>query len=199
MSDDPSRPIDVKAAWRGQAREVPPMALEQVRAEALRSQGRLRRAVILGPLIAMVLILALIPSLFSPLPLMKAWGALAIAWAVFYIWKRHRMFPAQSVPDDATACLDFHLGVLRRQREAIRSAWRWLLAPLIPISVLLVIARWTGPPPPWRAVWVDHLIIAVAWVFVIETWALCWLWMLRGADKREDRIEALEALGKDRP
>jgi hypothetical protein len=101
------------------------------------------------------------------------------------------------VPDDGAACLDFHRRELERQRNLVRGVWRWALVPLLPIMGLLLIGRWIGPPAINRSQWLDHLSIIAAAVFMLETCVLQWLWCQYRADRLQDQIDELDALGKE--
>ena len=198
MSDDPSRPVDMKAVWKGQPREIPPMVLEQVHADAVRNQGRRRRGMITEILAALVVIVVFgLYVRFLPGALLKTASGLAILWAVFYIWRWVRLFGPRRVPDDAVACLDFHRSELEQQRDAARGMWRWTLAPLVPVFILFGVGRWIGPAPPWRAIWLDHLIIVVTSVLLVESLVLMWLWTRRRADVWQDQIDELDILKKE--
>jgi hypothetical protein len=200
MSDDASRPLDVKAVWQGQPREIEPMVLAQVRTEAVRFQRR-RRNVMIREVLAAIFVMVVFGLYirFLPGPFLKAGSALGIVWAVGYIWKWVRVFRPRRVPDDAAACLDFHRREMERQRDGARSIGRWGLAYLLPVMVLFVIGRWLGPTPPWRGQGLDHLIIIVTGVFLIESLALVWLWTQHRADHWQDRIDELDALGSKAP
>ncbi len=200
MTDDSSRPADPKAVWQGQPREIEPMALETVRRQAVRFQRRRLRLLIQETLAAIVVIMFWGRALVSDAEvLIKVAGGLSIAWAIFYVWQWRRLMSPKRVPDDAVACLDFHRGELERQRDVARGIWRWALAPLAPLILLVAVGRWIGPTPPWRTPWLDHVIIVVGMGFVAETLALMALWTLHRADKWQDRIDELDALGSDSP
>ena len=80
--------------------------------------------------------------------------------------------------------------------ELLRS-WRWAVAPVAGIALIILVFRLTGPTTPGRAPWFDHLIMAVSLAFVAESLLLMWLWMLHRADKLQDRIDELDALGRE--
>jgi hypothetical protein len=196
VTDRPSVP-DIKAVWQAQAQEIPPMALEKIRADALKFRRRTRMATIREMTAAIVVIVAFgFYVRFLPGILLKLGSGLGIAWALFYMWNWRRLVTAGRVPDAAAECVDFYRGELERRRDVARGMWRWVLAPLVPIFVLFTIGRWIGPTPPGRTVWVDHLIIAVGTLVMMGALVLMWLWTLHRADKTQDRIDELNALGR---
>jgi hypothetical protein len=195
MSDPSSSPPDAKAVWQAQAQEIPPMVLEKVRADALKFRRRTRLATVREMIAAIVVIVVFgFYVRFLPGVLLKVGSALGIAWALFYMWTWRRVMTARRAPDDGAQCLDFYRGELERRRDVVRGMWRWVLAPLVPVFILFTIGRWIGPSP--RTVWVDHLIIAVGTFLMFETTALMWLWTLHRADKLQDQIDDLNALGR---
>ncbi len=48
-----------------------------------------------------------------------------------------------------------------------------------------------------RAPWLDHLLILVTAVFFLENAALVWLWQQHRADRLQDQIDDLDALGQE--
>ncbi len=200
MSDEHSPATDVKAAWQGQPTEIPPMVLEQVRTDALRLQRR-NRFVLIRELIATAVVIVIFGLYLRFLPgaLIKAGSALVIGWALVMIWRLVRLLSPRRVPDEALACLDFHRAELERQRDALHRAGRWVFLPMAVVFVLFGVGRWIGPTPPGRALWVDHLIIAVISALLAETLVLARLWQLNRADKLQDRIDELDAQGSRAP
>ena len=201
MSDNLTPPPrDVRAVWRGQPVEMAPMVVETVRRNARRLQRRRLRQMIQETLAATVVMVGFgFYIWFLPGILIKIGSGLGVLFAGVYIWRWIRSVRPRRVPDNAAACLDFHRRELERQRDTARSMWCWALAPMIPISALFAIGRWIGPAPPWRAQWLDRLIIAVSSVLVLESLVLMWLWTQHRADKWQDQIDELDMLGKGEP
>ncbi len=200
MSDDPSPLPNVKAAWQNQRREVVPLVLAQVRADALRLQRRNRFVLIRESLACVVVIVVFAAYIrFLPGTLVKVGSALVIAWTLLTMWRLFRMLAPRHVPDDAVACLAFHRGELERQRDAIHRAGRWVILPMAAVDVLFGVARWIGPLPPGRTLWGDRLIIIVIGVLLAESLVLARLWQLDRADKLQDRIDDLDAQERGAP
>lgn len=197
MTEDRSPAVDLKAAWRAQPREIEPMVLEKVRADANKAQRRLGRAMAIE-FVAAAAVVAVTVWMWpmTPQPLIRFANALMMVWVVFYLWRWTRAFGPRRTPDDALACLDFHRAQLARMRGELLRSWRWTTAPVLVMFVLIGIGRWTGPPAGGRPVWLDHLIIPIAGACGLETVAMLWLWMLHRADKLQDRIDELDALGR---
>jgi hypothetical protein len=206
MSDDQTRPPDVKAIWKGQRLEIPPVAVETVRRNARRLQRRRLWTVIQGTMASILLVVVAVPyirvrALQGPPELsdalQEAGMGLLILYAIFYGWRVLVLFRPRRVPNDAAACLDFHRLELERHRDTVRGLWRWALIPVLPSMGLLLIGRWIGPPAINRSQWLDHLTILGAAVFMLETCIMHWLWNEHRADRWQDRIDELDAIGKE--
>jgi hypothetical protein len=200
MTIPPSIPPDLKALWQGQPQEIAPASLEEIRRLAERFQRRKRWANVREYLSVAAItgiygyFLTILPGLF-----LKLGCGYAIAWGLFYAWQRRRLMSARPAPVDAAACLDFHRDELRRQRDVLRGAWRWVLAPLPPLFVFIGLGRWFDFPALTRAPWLDHLVILVSAGVFLETLVLLGLWLQNRADKLQDDLDDLDRLaGPDR-
>jgi len=200
MSDRPTPPLDVKALWKSQPREIAPVALATIRRDAKQLQRRRLRVLIRETLAAIVAIVIYgLYVRFLPGLLLKIGSGLAILYLIASIWFIFVLFRPRRVPNDAAACLDFHRRELERQRDITRDKWRWALLPLIPIFAVMIVGRWIGPTPPWRVLWLDHAIIIASSIVLVETLILVWLWNRHRADRWQDQIDELDALGKEEP
>ncbi len=206
MSDDPTRPPDLKAMWQGQRLEIPPVAVETVRRNARRLQRR-RLWVLIRETLGVVLLVVMVgvsirlrnlqpgPRDLSDVVTEVGMGLLVL-YMVFYAWRALVLLRPRRVPDDTVACLAFHRRELERQRDLVRKL-RWALVPLFPLEILILAGLWIGPPAPGRAPWLHHLTILASAAFMLETIVLAWLWSLYRADRWQDRIDELDALGKE--
>ena len=189
--------LDPKALWQGQPQEFAPASLEEIRRRAQRFQRRkqignaIEYAAVVVVIIGYGHLLTVLPGLF-----LKLSCGYAIAWGLFYAWQRRRLMSARPVPDGGTASLDFHRAELERQRDVLRGAWRWMLAPLPPLYVLVGLGRWLDFPALGRATWLDHLVILSSSLVFAETLVLMWLWIENRADKLQDMLDDLERLGR---
>jgi hypothetical protein len=206
MSDDRAPPPDLKAIWKGQRLEIPPVTVERVRRNARRLQRRRLGVVIREGLAAVLLVvmaglyirlLSLQGVLTLSEAVTEAGMALMLLFAVFYGWRILVLFRPRRVPDDTVACLDFHRRELVRQRDLARGLWRWTVVPLIPIVAVIYTGRWIGPPAGGRAQWLDHLVIIAGAVIMLETCVLGWLWNQHRANHWQDQIDELDALGEE--
>jgi len=199
MTDEPSRTPDLKALWRAQPQERPPASLQDIRKQALAFQRRKRIGNAIEYVAAVVVIITYGFYLrFLPGLLIKIGSASAIAWALFYIWQRHRLMAARPVPEDAAACFDFHRSELVRQRDVLRRAWRWALAPVVPTLTLIALGAWLRIPSSGGYGWV-RLLSLLIYFAMAEFCVLAALWMQHRADKVQDSIDDLDVAGSDEP
>lgn len=72
--------------------------------------------------------------------LMRTGSLLCAAGVAVVLWQLHCRASARVLPDDTgRACLEFHRAELERQRDALRSVWRWYIGPMVPG---VVVFRW---------------------------------------------------------
>ena len=206
MTDDPTRPPDLKAIWKDQRLEIPPVAEATLRRNARRLQRRrvwtlIRETLGVVLLVVMVGFYARIRSL-QPGPMdlsevvTETGMGLLVVYVLFYVCRVFVLFRPRRVPDDAVACLAFHRHELERQRDLARGL-RWAIIPLIPFETLMLVGIWMGQPAPGRAAWLHHLTTLASAVIMLESIVLAWLWHLHRADRWQDQIDALDTLGKE--
>ena len=131
MSDhDPLQSI-----WKTQSKEEFTMSLADIHARAETFQTRVRTRNWIEYIAAAFVIGAFAwMAITMPSPIIKA-GALLIALGAAYVcWKLYQLGRAASKAemDAAQSLADFHRAELVRQRDALRTVWRWYLAPFVP-------------------------------------------------------------------
>lgn len=187
MNDD-----ELKRLWQQQPVSVAAPALDVVKAEALRLDGRVRvrNAVEYAACVLVFGVFSFYLFVFTS-PLMRLGSALTLVAIVFVAWQLHRRASSQALPQAAgeQAWLPFQRAQLVRQRDALRSVWRWYLAPFLPG---LVVFRWgVERDLPAAAAIVPGLwanaIIALILVGVLAL-------NLYGAHRLQQRIDALDRL-----
>jgi len=114
-------------------------------------------------------------------------GAVLILFATAYVVYRLRHDGSASGMPDAlalTSCVEFHRTQLLRQRDLLRSVWRWYLFPFVPGLLVMLMGR--AATDPSRAIRAT-LISAVVFLGIG--------WLNERAARRLDReIEALDAV-----
>lgn len=180
---------ELKNAWKAQP--TAPLVLDtaqlEKRARRFRLAVRLRNAVEYAAGLFVMAVFLWYAWRF-PGVLMRTGSLLAAVGVGVVLWQLHCRASARALlPDTGAACIDFHRADLERQRDALRSVWRWYIAPLVPG---VVVFRWgveteladstlfaRGPGA--------NLVIAGVFIAVI----LLNLW---GAHRLQKRIDALK-------
>lgn len=135
---------DARSLWRGQAlaplQPLPPQALVAQAGKLQRAVSRRNRRELIAA--AFVVPVFLFYAWFFPHWLTKLGALLTVAGAGVLAWQLHVRASARPLPAAlAGSLLQFHRGELVRQRDALRSVWRWYIAPLVPGMVLFLCGR----------------------------------------------------------
>ena len=72
----------------------------------------------------------------------------SVAAVTFIVYHLHRYGSARVMPAEMglTNCLQFHRAELERQRDLLRSVWKWYLAPLVPGMLLVYVGSALARP-----------------------------------------------------
>jgi hypothetical protein len=172
-----------------QAREEPPMSLDDIRARAQRFQAKLRRRRILTISLVGILVVANIVTAFWPGEhIVERTGDLLTVAAFVYIWFEYRKhLRAASRPErlGLTNSVDFYRAQLVDERNLSRQSRRYLL-PFVPGVTLSLLGNVFDGRPMSRligvAVFGVALFLGVAW------------WNAYTARRLQQQIDALDAL-----
>jgi hypothetical protein len=164
---------DPRNIWQTQEVEEMRFSLEELRAKAIKFQRRIWRRNLREYLAALFVIVFFGLAFWNTRQIVPriafAW---VIAWSIFYIWYMWRWGSASPVPADmgSAACVGFYRNELARQRDLLRSVWKWVILPILPGLVLIAAYKITsaGPGKLWQQLaWVAFeaaLIAVVAWL-----------------------------------
>ncbi|MBB36992.1 MAG: hypothetical protein CME88_16980 [Hirschia sp.] len=128
----------LQTLWTQQKEEEFTMSLADVQNRASTFQSTIRRRNLIEYLAA-----ALVVGIFAwmvviiPVPVVQIGAAMIAAGAVYVAYKLHTLAGAGE-PDMAQSVVTFHRAELVRQRDALKSVWRWYLAPFIPGVLVFV-------------------------------------------------------------
>lgn len=137
MNDD-----DLKTLWKAQTAQPFQMPLADIhrRAARFQRQVRLRNWLEYGAGAVVLAGFGVYIDLF-PSPLIRTGCVLTMLATLVVLFELHRRGAARQPPGVGfgLASLEFHRAELARQRDALRSAWLWYVAPFIPG---VVVFRW---------------------------------------------------------
>jgi hypothetical protein len=172
-------PDDIRNVWQNQPVENAPMPLEEIQRRARRFEKRIDLRNLREYAGAALGIAAYTFYFFFFHSLViRAGSVLVIAGALYVVVQLHRRASSGSLPEDlgVAASIEFHRRELVRQRDMLRSVWRWYVGPIIPGLVVFTIGLL---PHRAGALAVGALFLALGSGGVI--------WLNRRAAERLDR------------
>jgi len=124
-------------------------------------------------------------------------GAVLIMLAAVYIsWQLHRVASVSAGESPADDLASVHRRELVRQRDALRSVWRWYLAPFVP-GLLVFIVGTTIEAGVHAPLWAVIATSAVSLGFVSLIFAGVWALNAYAARKLDQEINSLDAVSFD--
>jgi hypothetical protein len=179
--------------WQRQELEEMKMSVEELRARASKLQKRiqwrnLREQLASGIVVVWFASMSMKVSATVP----RTSFGLIIAGAIYtavhlYVWGEVRPLPSEP---GSQSCIDFYRCELERQRDLLRSIWKWYLGPLIPGLALFVGWGIVTSPPERR--WLPELF---AFVCVACFWAVARV-NSRAARRFDRQIKELTGYGQ---
>jgi uncharacterized membrane protein HdeD (DUF308 family) len=182
-------PDDLRNVWQNQPVEKTTMPLEEIQRRARRFEKRIDRRNLCEYAGAALGIAAYTVYIFKfHSPVVRAGSAMVIAGVLYIVVQLYRRASSGSLPEDlgVAASIEFHRRELVRQRDMLRSVWRWYIAPIVP--GLAVFAAGSIPPhsPFWVYLW-------LALFFLVPLGGIVWL-NRRAADRLDRQIAELDNL-----
>lgn len=171
------------------------MTLADVHLHAQRFQARVRRRNMIEYVAAaFVIVFFAGTAVAAPAPVVQLGAALVVAAALYVCWQLYRMGRAASRSEleaGAQSWAAFHRAELVRQREALRTVWRWYLAPFVPgYLVFLAGVSFTEANPAPLAARLGVFVAALALMagaFAVIAWLNA-----RAAKQLDAQIAALD-------
>ena len=164
MNDD-----DLKHLWKEQPVTTADFSIDELKVEARRMHRRIafRNAREYAACVVVVCVFAFYVDRFS-YPSMRLGSILIMLATLFVAWQLKRRASNQAVPTTAggQTWIQFQRLQLIRQRDALRSAWLWYVAPFVPG---VVVFRWgveTELPidGPFARGWLANLFVALVFL-----------------------------------
>jgi hypothetical protein len=137
----------IQAIWTSQKEEPFTMSLADIHARADKFQNtirnrNLREWLAAAFVIAVFTYVAIVVDVWT----VQVGAALIILASLYVSWQLHevgRAAPKQDI--SAMDCAAFHRAELVRQRDALRTVWRWYLLPFAPGMVVFTLAVSMAP------------------------------------------------------
>jgi len=143
MSDESSEDNSMKQIWQSQPTEGVRMSVAEVQARAGKFQRRILRRNMREYVAAAAMMVFFTYEFWRAEDLLARIGfALIIAGIGYLAWQLHSRGSSSALPKDVglSSFIDFQRRELVRQRDALRSVWRWYLGPLVPGMAMLIVA-----------------------------------------------------------
>ena len=182
-------PKDARNLWQSQEGEKVTISLEEIRLRATRLERRIWWRNFREYVAGAVGVIGF--SIFG-LRVFGGWAlfpnVLMIAGMIYVIVQLHRRGSARSLPADADArsSIHFYRLELARQRDALRTVWRWYLLPFIPgvAALVAVVAIKRGVNARLIASIIGVVLVSVG-IWALNEWA---------ARKLNRKIEELQSM-----
>lgn len=170
MSGQSPEDDNIQQVWQSQPTEGVRMSTEQLQAGATQFQRRIQRRNLREYLASAAVVLFFAYQFrHGGDPLACVGAALLIAGTLYVAWSLHAKGSSRSLPGDAglMSLIEFQRRELVRQRDLLRSIWRWYLGPLVPGFALLIFAFGRANPAhyPFMGLVIAVYVAVVAAVF----------------------------------
>jgi len=173
---------DPRKIWQNQEVEEMKLSVEELRAKAAKFQSRIRWRNVREQVAALIVVVLIGRFLWETHVTVERIGfALVIAGAVYYVWHLRKWGAPKFLPADMgrADCIKFYRGELERQRDLLRSVWKWAIGPLIP--GLLLIFTYSIAAAPSAERWRPIISVTVSSAIIVVIG-----WMNQRAARRLD-------------
>jgi hypothetical protein len=180
---------DPRDLWQSQEVEEMKIPVEELRAKAAKFQSRIHWRNAREYVAALVVIATFGRALWkNPHIVPRIASALIVAGAIYIVWHLWKSGAPKFLPADMgrVDCVRFYRRELERQRDLLRSVWKWYIGPLIPGMALSFIYAVAIAPADRR--W--HRVVGGA-VLAAFIWIIGWM-NQRAAGRLDGRIAELD-------
>ena len=159
---------DLTRLWQEQA-DGGQTAMVDIRLKASTFERRVYRRNLLEYAAAAVVVVAFSRILWNGPGVAARVGAVLILLATTYVVYRLQRYGSTSMmPEELalTNCVEFHRAQLLRQRDLLRSVWRWYLLPFVPGLLLMLMGRAAvDPSRAMRATLISAVVfLGIGWL-----------------------------------
>lgn len=151
MSNKPAEPGDLQSLWQSMPTAPVTITVEEMRTRSQTFEKKVSRRNLVEYIAS-----AFVIGMFGwyatwPEPATPLWPIANVAIIIgtlVVVWNLHRIAGASGTPGEASlvSLIEHHRAGLVKQRDALRSVWRWYLLPFAPGLVLWFTALWVGSP-----------------------------------------------------
>ena len=154
---------DLQDLWQSQNPQPFHMSVEEIRERARKFQRRIHWRNLREYIGVAVVVLIFGSQTFARIdPIRRIGSGLLVAGALWIAWHLRAHGASREVAGD---CLSFHRRELERQRDLLRSVWKWYLGPMIPGLLLIAVGSWSGNHAPYHTEFLILYVVVCALVF----------------------------------
>jgi len=202
MTDKPYEAHKLHALWQSMPTDAIVISAEEMRLRAAKFEKRVRSRN-LREYVACVIVVAVFGwyATFKSTTILWPIANLMIALATIYVgFSLHRKGKAARTPPGGSvpSLVDFHREALVRQRDALKTVWRWYLLPFVPGLVLWFVAMWIGHGAEAARPAAFATALVMTFVFCAMVFVAILLLNLLGAARLQRMIDDLDRY-KEKP
>lgn len=197
MTTQPPPPDDIRSLWQAMPVETVAISVDEMRATAKAFEKKIRRRnyIEYAASVLVVSIFGWYATLpIAATPLWPIANLLIIAGVLVVVLNLHRKARAATPPASASAeaLVAFQRAEFVRQRDALKTVWRWYILPIIPGLVLWFIAMGIGAAAAARDPVRVMIGLGGAGAITVLVFAAIILLNLLGAAHLQRQIDALD-------
>jgi hypothetical protein len=183
---------ELQALWQAQPAPAKQFSPEEIREKAARFQRTIRFRNLREYVAAVFVVVVFSGFAWTANTWLSRIGPALIVLGTLYIGFQLYTRAAPGNAGVTESCIDFHRRELERQRDLLRTVWRWYLGPLVPGLFLMLLDRlieaWAGGGFAPAAAVGSAVIVVLVFVGI---------WWLNAVGARKLQRE-IDALGADR-
>lgn len=196
MSNTPVEPGQLRSLWQAMPTEAVVITPHEMRMRAAMFEGRIRRRNRIE-YIACAIVVAIFSwyATFKSATILWPIANFMIVAATLYVAiSLHRKGKASATPDSGTvvSLIEFHRQGLVRQRDVLKTVWRWYLLPFVPGLILWFVAFWLGYGQASAKPAATAVVLGMMFILCILVFATILLLNLLGAARLQRMIEDLD-------
>lgn len=151
MSNKPVEPGDLQSLWQSMPTAPVTITVEEMRTRSRAFEKKVGRRNLVEYIASAFVVVMFGWYATWPEPATPLWPIANVAIIIgtlVVVWNLHRIAGATRTAGEASlaSLIDHHRSGLVKQRDALRSVWRWYLLPFAPGLALWFVALWVGSP-----------------------------------------------------
>ncbi len=198
MTQNPLPPNDIRSLWQSIPIDPVTVSIDEMRVRAKAFEKKIRRRNFIEYAASVFVTVAFAWYATLPIGAWPLWpiaNIMIIAGILVVVVNLHRKTRAATPPSGASAeaLVDFQRAEFVRQRDALKTTWRWYIFPIIPGLVLWFIAMGLGFASAAGDLGRAFIVLGGAGLAALLVFAAIVLLNLLGAAHLQRQIDALDS------